>query len=210
MESISPPRGSAMRTQTSDRQLDRSVTSHPTTKTSSTKSACSHTSWCHPPAEPCDVSGVWSEILWESEVMEHILRRGSFNLHVFKLDVYTDSAWAGAGYCHSQSSMSSPKQKIIAARGGEAEYYCSTSGMSQGLLFKVVCEIFNDAVITSACCYSAARRIAKRFGVGRIKHLDMRVPWVQEPTASGILKLHTVGTDSTKADLERNRCKDCD
>ena len=42
------------------------------TQTSSPKSTCSHSSWFHPPEEPCEVSNVWSEMLRECEILEPI------------------------------------------------------------------------------------------------------------------------------------------
>ena len=70
------------------------------------------------------------------------------------------------------------------------------------VFFKVVLEFFHSAVTMSAFCdVRAARGVAPRFEVGRIQHLDMRVLWVQEMKASGILEMQTLGTDSNKADL---------
>ena len=47
----------------------------------------------------------------------------------------------------------------------------------------------------------AARGIARRFGNGKVKHLETRTLWVQDVVASGKAYLYTVGTDKNKADV---------
>ena len=76
------------------------------------------------------------------------------------------------------------------------------SGISQGLFFNIVTEFFNYHIVIYAYGDSrAACSIARRSGGEKMKHLDMRVPWVQEMKASGLVKLRAVNTNEKKADL---------
>ena len=48
---------------------------------------------------------------------------------------------------------------------------------------------------------NAAKGIANRKGVGRVKHLDLRDLWVQDLTSKGLLQVEKVPTSSNWADL---------
>ena len=64
-------------------------------------------------------------------------------------------------------------QAIVALSSGEAEYHGMTKGACEG--FAVVLE--TDS--------SAAKGIASRKGVGKVKHLETRTLWVQDQMSEG-------------------------
>ena len=133
--------------------------------------------------------------------------------NIVHLDVYADSDWAGAADRHSQTSLHvvcdecpmmglSRRQQVIATSSGEAEYYAMASGLSQGLLFKVVLEYFNFKVVARVLSdSSAARGIVKREGVGKIKHLSTRVLWAQQVVKLKEFLVSAVPTAENRADL---------
>ena len=93
-------------------------------------------------------------------------------------------------------------QATIALSSGEAEYYgivkaaCVSLGLvgllkDWGLQYKA--EIRTDA--------SAAKSIASRRGVGKVRHLQTRYLWVQEKTSTGELTLQKVSTHLNVADV---------
>ena len=93
-------------------------------------------------------------------------------------------------------------QGIIAFSSGEAEYYGVVKAASIALgtraLFRdmgigVGVEIHTDA--------TAAKGIASRRGLGRVRHIDVQFLWVQEKVANGDFSLHKVRGEFNPADL---------
>ena len=48
---------------------------------------------------------------------------------------------------------------------------------------------------------SAARAILQRDGVGRVRHLDVKLLWTQDRVASGMLEVHPAPTRSYVSDI---------
>ena len=96
----------------------------------------------------------------------------------------------------------SSTQAIIALSSGEAEYYGVVKASSIGLGIQ---SMFNDMgyemeldVHTDA---EAAKGIAARRGLGKVRHLAVHYLWVQERVAAGDLTLRKVLGKLNPADL---------
>ncbi|CAK0865232.1 unnamed protein product [Prorocentrum cordatum] len=75
-------------------------------------------------------------------------------------------------------------------------------GTSDLLYFKSLLEFMGFTVATTLLTdSSAARGIAKREGVGKVRGLEARVLWLQQAIKRKLMDLGTVGTDDNKADL---------
>ena len=127
---------------------------------------------------------------------------------------YSDSDYAGcknarkstSGRCmmigtHTLRSWSST-QAVVAMSSGEAEFYavvrcvCELLGL-QGLLrdlgmpMRIRC--FTDS--------SAARGVAMRRDVGKIKHLETKTLWVQDQVDRRIVEINKISGSANSADL---------
>ena len=96
----------------------------------------------------------------------------------------------------------SSTQAIIALSSGEAEYYGVVKASSIGLGIQ---SMFNDMgynmeleIHTDA---EAAKGIAARRGLGKVRHLAVHYLWVQERVAAGDLALRKVLGKLNPADL---------
>ena len=94
-------------------------------------------------------------------------------------------------------------QTVIALSSGEAEYYSVTRGACEGLGIVGLLEDLGDQripieVLTDS---SAAKGIASRRGVGKVKHLDTRTLWVQDQVDRGRRKVRKIPGDTNPADL---------
>ena len=128
--------------------------------------------------------------------------------------VFTDSDWAGCrATCRSTSGgitrfgahtlkSWSSTQATVALSSAEAELYALTKGAAQALGFitlmadmgvKVRATVHTDA--------SAAIGIARRAGLGKLRHLNVRYLWLQHELQSPELTLHKVHGLSNPADL---------
>ena len=72
-------------------------------------------------------------------------------------------------------------QKTVALSSGEVELNALVSGLTEALGVSSLCKDWRMAsLVECRCDSSAARGIAHRSGVGRMKHLQVRQLWVQE------------------------------
>ena len=99
----------------------------------------------------------------------------------------------------------STTQGIIALSSGEAEYCGVVKAASVALgtraLFRdmgvcVGIEIYTDA--------TAAKGIASRRGLGRVRHISVQFLWVQEKVANGEFSLHKIPGEVNLVDLCTN------
>ena len=82
--------------------------------------------------------------------------------------------------CHCVKTWSST-QYIIALSSGEAEYYGVMRGASQAIGIKsMLYDMGVDTDIEINTDASAAKGIASRKGVGRVRHIEVHQLWVQE------------------------------
>ena len=130
------------------------------------------------------------------------------------IKVYCDSNWAGCVktrkstqggvIMHGQHAIKtwSSTQGTIALSSAEAEYYGIVKAASQGLGIKSLLKDFNREctleILTDA---SAAKSIANRTGLGKLRHIDTRYLWVQQRVARGDFKVCKVWGKENPADL---------
>eukprot|EP00959_Pyramimonas_sp_CCMP1952_P286810 5997652-Pyramimonas_sp.AAC.1 len=113
---------------------------------------------------------------------------------------YGDSDWAGD--LQTRRSQSSGKveidnvpmhsfrgrQGIVATSSGVAEYYAATAVAEDPLYFKSLLEFMGFTVAATLLTdSSAARGIAKREGVGKVRGLEARVLWLQQAIAMKLM-----------------------
>ena len=72
-------------------------------------------------------------------------------------------------------------QKTVALSSGEAEMIAVVKGVSEGLGVKALAADWgNKYKLVGLCDSSAAMGIVARKGVGKIRHLDVGMMWVQD------------------------------
>jgi hypothetical protein len=131
------------------------------------------------------------------------------------VDVWTDSDWAGdrkerkltsGGVVrlgsHSVKLWSST-QRTIALSSGEAEYIALVKGASIGLGIASMLKDFNvqvDSRIHLSTDSTAAKGIACRRGLGKIRHLDVSKLWIQDKVLSGDIIVKKIPGESNISD----------
>lgn len=130
------------------------------------------------------------------------------------LSVYSDTDYAGcrrtrkstSGGCamfgaHCVKTWSST-QSIVALSSGEAEYYGLVKAGCSAIGLRALCVDLNIAVAVKLLTDStAARGICNRRGVGKVRHMDVQLLWLQEKVQNGELRLHKVSGHENAADL---------
>ena len=127
------------------------------------------------------------------EVPDPTTRYDSENRALKTILVYVDSDWAGCKATRKSTSGGavtwgggllkswSRTQGTRALSSGEAEFYAAIKGACEGLGiqsllkdmgFEVTVEVIQDS--------TAAKGMASRAGVGKVKHLDIGWLWIQE------------------------------
>ena len=81
-------------------------------------------------------------------------------------------------------------QTVIATSSCEAEYYGLVKGISQALgLRSMLKDIGIEVKVHAKTDASAAKGIAMRRGMGKVRHIEVNQLWVQEKVAQGIVKV---------------------
>ena len=92
-------------------------------------------------------------------------------------------------------------QAVIALSSGEAEYYGIVNGASVGLGIRSVLQDLGCSVRLVVCTdSSAAKGMASRKGLGKVRHVEVNQLWVQEKVGSGEVELKKVDGQSNLAD----------
>ena len=92
-------------------------------------------------------------------------------------------------------------QAVIALSSGEAEYYGVVKGASIALgLRSVMRDLGVNLAITIQTDASAAKGIASRRGLGRVRHIEVNQLWVQEKVSTGEIIVQKIGTKDNLAD----------
>ena len=94
-------------------------------------------------------------------------------------------------------------QKAIALSSGESEFVAMIGGSSEGLLAKHLMKFLlnRDPEMKVRSDSSAARSLAQRQGIGRIRHLDASLLWLQQKEKEKVLQVAPVATDVNSADI---------
>ena len=141
-------------------------------------------------------------------------------IHKFKwqtltcVDVYTDTDWTGCPKTRKSTSGGvirlgshttktwSSTQSLTSLSSGEAEYYGLVKGAGQGLGYQgLLIDLGIIVCLEVHCDSSAARGIAKRRGLGKMRHIELQTLWIQEKLARGAFRLHKVLGTENPADL---------
>ena len=131
------------------------------------------------------------------------------------VDVWTDSDWAGdrlerrstsggvirlGGHC---IKMWSSTQKSIALSSGEAEYYALVKGGSIGIGVSSMLSDFGiivDNRMHINTDSSAAKGICNRRGLGKVRHIDIHMLWLQERVHKGHIIIKKINGDDNISD----------
>ena len=105
----------------------------------------------------------------------------------------------------------SSTQKITALSSGEAEYYAIVKGAEQGMGVRSMLIDFQISEASTRYIEvkedsSAAKGIASRRGLGKLKHVDIKELWIQEKVHSGDLKITKVPGTINLADALTKYC----
>ena len=94
-------------------------------------------------------------------------------------------------------------QKSIALSSAEAEYLSLTGTASEALNIHTALRFLtaSPVVLKAFTDSSACRGTCARQGVGRIKHLAVRLLWLQQAIRAGRLTVHSVPTQQNPADI---------
>ena len=111
-----------------------------------------------------------------------------------QLDIFTDSDWAGCKTTFRSTSGGVAlwgshciktwwsTQATIALSSAEAELYALTKGAAQGLGMMTLMEDFGiPTAVTVHTDASAAIGLVRRAGLGKLRHLNVRYVWLQDP-----------------------------
>ena len=139
----------------------------------------------------------------------------------YTMEVYSDSDWAkhrstrrsvSSGHICLFGNVlysSSRTQKTIALSSAEAEIYAGVSACCDGKLMQACIQfLLEDGVkveFTLNLDNSAAKAFFFRSGVGRIRHISVRVLWLQREVKLGMVTPSTVSTRDNTADLGTKR-----
>ena len=129
------------------------------------------------------------------------------------IEIHVDTDFAGCSKTRKSTSGGVAKygehllktwsttQSVIALSSGEAEYYGLVKGASQGLGLKAMLQeagVVTKVVIKTDA--SAAKGIALRRGMGKIRHIEVNQLWVQDKVAKGEIKIIKIATTENLAD----------
>ena len=143
-----------------------------------------------------------------------------YNPEDFTLEIYSDSDWAkhrttrrsvSSGYLFLFGNLlysSSRSQKALALSSCEAEVYAGTSATCDGILLKhciCFCAPSESVKLKLALDNAAGRSFFHRSGVGRIRHISLRVLWMQKQVRDKLLAVGPVNTKHNPSDLGTKR-----
>ena len=95
----------------------------------------------------------------------------------------------------------STTQAVIALSSGEAEFYGIVKGGSTGIgLRSVLGDLGVDSRIRVHTDASAAKAIASRKGLGKVRHIEVNQLWIQDKVGSGDIEIHKIAGTVNPAD----------
>ena len=96
----------------------------------------------------------------------------------------------------------STTQTVVAMSSGEAEYYAVVKGCAEGLAIQAISQDLGIEIDVKIWTDSeACKGICGRTGLGRIKHMDMQLLWLQEAVRRKRVRLGKIRGDRNPADL---------
>ena len=130
------------------------------------------------------------------------------------IDAFTDSDWAGClatrkstsggalMVCRSTTRTWASTQGTTALSSGEAEYYALVKAAAEALgLQSLAADLGVHLKVRIWIDSSAAKSMASRVGLGRVRHLEVRCLWVQETVKRGRIELGKIKGTFNPADM---------
>ena len=105
---------------------------------------------------------------------------------------------------------SSHTQKVTSLSSCEAEYNSLVAGSATAILLQnCICHVCPDLDVKLSCLCdnAAARSLGNRQGVGRTRHIDGKLLWLQQKTQEKLLEVIPVGTRDNVSDLPTKALK---
>ena len=132
-----------------------------------------------------------------------------------QLTVYVDADWAGClrtrrstvgggAVLHGGHMLRSWASTLatVCTSSGESEYGAAVKGASIGLgIQSMITEMGRELQLVLACDSSAALGVAQRQGLGKLRHLDVALLWLQGFVEKGKIQMKKIGGTSNPADL---------
>ena len=95
----------------------------------------------------------------------------------------------------------STTQAVIASSSGEAVFYGIVKGSSIGIgIRSVLADLGVDSRIGVHTDASAAKAIASRKGLGKVRHIEVNQLWIQDRVGSGDVELYKISGTVNPAD----------
>ena len=95
----------------------------------------------------------------------------------------------------------SRSQRTRALSVGEAEYAAMVSGAAEGLgLQALMVDLGWETEVIIKTDSSTAKAVASRRGLGKMRHVEVRLLWVQEAVKKGRIRLKKVDGETNLAD----------
>ena len=129
------------------------------------------------------------------------------------LDVIVDTDFAGCPTTRKSTSGGivklgehcikawSSNQSVIALSSGEAEFYGIVKGATNALGFVGIMKDFNvDVSVSVSTDSSAAKGIANRRGLGKLRHIELSELWVQDLIAKGRITVYKINGNENSSD----------
>ena len=138
------------------------------------------------------------------------------NHHGLRIDSFSDSDWATCKRTRRSVSSgvmmvgqnllysSSRTQRVVALSSGEAELLAAASCLCDALFVRQLVAFLEKDVMPQVHHHIdavAAKGMMERAGVGRVRHLSVRVLWIQGLVEDGTILLHKIPTATNPADL---------
>jgi hypothetical protein len=131
------------------------------------------------------------------------------------LDIHSDANWAGCRVSRKSSSGGtiaigshlirsySKTQSVIAKSSGESELYAVVRASAEGLGILTLLADFGRPGLKASVGMdaSAAIGIAQRQGIGKLRHIEVDVLWLQEQQARRLLPLRKVPGPHNPSDM---------
>ena len=133
----------------------------------------------------------------------------------YALESHSDSDWAG-NKTHRRSTSAavhlvngctvfatSKSQKVVSLPSAEAELHALVSAVADGVYIRGSLEFLCGRAVEHYALVdnTAAKQIANKKGVGKIRHLAGKVLWIQGYTSSGKVKVIRIPTNLNLSDI---------
>ena len=136
------------------------------------------------------------------------------------IDVIVDTDFAGCPTTRKSTSGGivklgehcvkawSSNQAVIALSSGEAEFYGIVKGASNALgITGVLNDLGVNLSVAVSTDSSAAKGIANRRGLGKVRHIELSELWVQDQIARGRITVYKIdGSENSSDSLTKHSC----